>query len=58
LETFQQKFMDEWMPMWVLHAWAARDMVQSNIGGFDKIAGTWFGYAWYTKWARLFYVDK
>ena len=57
METSQQKFMDEWMPMWVLHAWATSDMVPSNIGGRQD-CGTWFGYAWYTKWARLFYVDK
>ncbi|MEI6665747.1 MAG: ABC transporter substrate-binding protein [Chloroflexota bacterium] len=57
-ETFQQKFVDEWVPMWVLHAWATRDMVQANIGGFDKAAGTWFGYGWYTKQGKWFYTDK
>jgi ABC-type transport system substrate-binding protein len=58
LDQFQTKFENDWRPMYVMHANAARYVVQSNIGGYDKTAGTWFGYSWYTKIGRWFYVGK
>jgi hypothetical protein len=32
-------------------------MLPSNVGGFDKLAGTWFGYSALTKICRLTYMD-
>lgn len=58
LDEFQRRFVDEWMPNWVLCAIPGRQMLQGNIGGFDKIAGTWYGYSSQTKVCRLFYVEK
>jgi ABC-type transport system substrate-binding protein len=58
LEEFQTKWVNEWRPMYVLHANAVRNALQANIGGYDKLAGTWFGYSWYTKICRLTYLDK
>ena len=58
LEEFQQKWVDDWRPLIVFHANAARHMVQGNIGGYDKTAGTWYGYSFLTKIARWHYVDK
>jgi ABC-type transport system substrate-binding protein len=58
LEEFQQKWITDWRPMFVMHANAVKTMVQGDIGGYDKIAGTWFGYSANTKVCRLFYVDK
>jgi ABC-type transport system substrate-binding protein len=58
LEQYQQKWVDEWRPMYVNHANAAKTMVQGNIGGFDKLTGTWYGYSSQTKVCRLYYVDQ
>lgn len=58
LDDFQQKWFDDWRPMWVLHANAVRNMLQPNIGGYDKLAGTWYGYSSWTKIGRLSYLDK
>ena len=58
LDEFQQKFISDWMPQFVLYANPARYMLAPNIGGYDKTAGTWFGYGTWTKIGRLFYVDK
>jgi peptide/nickel transport system substrate-binding protein len=58
LNQFQQKWVDDWRPMYVMHANAARYLISPNVGGFDKTAGTFFGYSTYTKVGRWFYVDK
>jgi peptide/nickel transport system substrate-binding protein len=58
LDEFQTKWMTEWRPMYVMHANAIRNVTQSNIGGYDKLAGTWFGYSEGTKICRLTYLDK
>jgi ABC-type transport system substrate-binding protein len=58
LDEFQSRWINEWRPMYVMHANAVRDVVQSNIGGFDQQAGTWFGYSAWTKPARWTYMDK
>jgi peptide/nickel transport system substrate-binding protein len=58
MDEFQQRFVDEWMPNWVLCAIPGRHMLQGDVGGFDKIAGTWYGYSSQTKVCRLFFVDK
>jgi ABC-type transport system substrate-binding protein len=44
MDEAQQRFMDEWMPMYVLYAGAGKQMVQGNIGGFDQLVGVWWGY--------------
>jgi hypothetical protein len=44
--------------MFVMHANAVKTMVQGNVGGFDTIAGLWYGYSANTKVCRLFFVDK
>ena len=58
MDEFQNRFMTEWMPMYVLGAQPARVMLQGNIAGFDTVAGTWYGYSAQTKACRWFYVDK
>jgi len=58
LEEFQTKFVNDWVPMYVLGAQPARVMVQGNVAGFDTTAGTWYGYSATTKACRWFYVDK
>lgn len=58
LEQFQTRFLAEWLPMNVLHTNPARNVVQANIGGYDKTAGTWYGYSSSSKICRWFYVDK
>lgn len=58
LDQFQQKFLSDWNPNFPLFANAARNLVQANVGGFDKAAGTWFGYSSTTKVGRWFYVNK
>jgi peptide/nickel transport system substrate-binding protein len=58
LEDFQNKWITDWRPMFVMHSNAVKTMVQGNIGGYDKIAGIWFGYSANTKPCRLFFVDK
>jgi len=58
LDEAQQKFMDEWMPMYVLYAQPVKNMVQGNIGGYDTTAGIAYGYGSATKICRWYYVDK
>lgn len=58
LDEFQQKFISDWLPNFVLNAYPARNMLAGNIGGYDKSAGTWYGYSSHTKIARWFYLDK
>jgi peptide/nickel transport system substrate-binding protein len=58
LDEFQQKWVDDWRPMYTLHANAVRNALQPNIGGYDKLAGTWYGYSSWTKICRLTYLDK
>lgn len=45
LDEFQQRFMDEWLPLIVFYARPYRSMLQGRIGGFDQTAGTWLGYS-------------
>ena len=40
-ETWQQKFLDEWMPWWGLHIPAIQVFVQPNIVNFDITVGPW-----------------
>jgi ABC-type transport system substrate-binding protein len=58
LDEAQQKFMDEWMPMYVLYAQPVKNMLQGDIGGYDTTAGIAYGYSGSTKVCRWFYVDK
>jgi ABC-type transport system substrate-binding protein len=58
MEQYQQKWFDEWRPMFVMHANARKLMVQGNIGGMDTVWGPWFGYNTSTKVSRWYYVDK
>ncbi len=58
LEEAQTKFMDEWMPMYVLYAQPRKNMIQGNVGGFDTTWGITYGYATQTKVCRWYYVDK
>ena len=58
LDDFQTKYMNEWLPNFILGAQPARNMLAANVGGYDTIAGTWYGYSANTKICRLFYVDK
>jgi ABC-type transport system substrate-binding protein len=58
LDEYQDRWIKEWRPMYVMHANAVKNMVQGNIAGYDKLAGTWYGYSSQTKVCRLFYVDK
>ena len=41
METWQQKFMDEWMPIWFLHTPPVSAFLQPNIGGYDTVVGPW-----------------
>ncbi len=56
LDEAQQKFMDEWMPMYVLYAQLRKNMVQANVGGYDTSWGITFGYGSQTKVCRWYYV--
>ena len=58
LDEAQKKFMDEWMPMYVLYAQPVKMMVQGNVGGYDTTAGITYGYGTNTKVCRWYYVDK
>jgi ABC-type transport system substrate-binding protein len=58
LEEAQTKFMDEWMPMYVLYAQPRKNMIQGNVGGFDTTWGITYGYATQTKVCRWYYVEK
>ncbi len=41
LDTFQQKYLDAWMPNLILYAVPSKYFIQPNIGGFDAIVGPW-----------------
>lgn len=56
MEDFQTRFMEEWQPLIVFYARPARTMLQGNIGGFDKTAGSWFGYGGLTEAHRWYQV--
>ena len=57
LNTWQQKFMDEWQPLIMLYTTPVKAFVQPNIGGFDKICGPWTGGRHTAnKVANLYYV--
>jgi ABC-type transport system substrate-binding protein len=58
LDTFQEKWISDWRPMYVMHANAVKYMMHSNIGGFHEVAGTWSNYWTSTKLRLLYYVDK
>ncbi len=58
LDEAQQKFMDDWMPMYVLYAQPVKNMIQGNVGGYDTTAGIAYGYGANTKVCRWYYVDK
>ncbi len=58
LDEAQRKFMDEWMPMYVLYAQPVKNIVQGNIGGYDTTAGIAYGYSSQTKICRWYYVEK
>jgi ABC-type transport system substrate-binding protein len=58
MDEFQTRFVNEWMPMYVLCAQPRRVGVPSDIGGYDTSAGTWYGYGSLTKVCRWFYIDK
>ena len=58
LELAQQKFMDEWMPQYVMYADARKEWVQGDIGGYDTTWGVWFGYNSNLKGGRWYYIDK
>ena len=40
-ETWQTKFMDEWMPIWFLHTPPVAAFVQPEIAGYDAVVGPW-----------------
>jgi ABC-type transport system substrate-binding protein len=56
LDDLQTRFMEEWMPLIVFYARPARTMLKGDIGGFDKTAGSWFGYGGLTEAHRWYYV--
>src|SRR5262249_37088468 len=58
LEEAQTRYMEEWMPMYVLCAQPKKYMLQGNIGGYDKVVGPWFQYSSNGQAARWYYVDK
>ena len=58
LDEAQKKFMDEWMPMYVLYAQPVKTMVRGDVGGYDTTAGPTFGYGATTKVCRWYYVEK
>ena len=43
MNTWQQKFLDDWQPLIMEYATPVKAFLQPNIGGFDKIAGPWTG---------------
>ena len=58
LDTWQQKFVNEWQPRLMLYTTPVKTFLQPNIGGFDKIAGPWTGGRHTTnKPANLYYVS-
>ncbi len=41
MNTYQQKYMDAWMPHVNFYATPQRHFVQPDVGGFDKVFGPW-----------------
>jgi ABC-type transport system substrate-binding protein len=58
LEEAQRRWFDEWMAQYVLYAQPRKNMIQGDVGGYDKIWGVWFGYADRAKMGRWYFVDK
>jgi peptide/nickel transport system substrate-binding protein len=58
MDEYQQRWFDEWLPIYPWHADAVKTMVQGNVGGYDALVGPWFGYSQLTKISRLYFVDK
>ena len=58
MDEFQNRFMTEWMPMYVLCAQPRRVALPADVGGYDTSAGTWYGYGSLTKVCRWYYMDK
>jgi ABC-type transport system substrate-binding protein len=58
MEEYQTKWVNEWRPMYVMHANATKTMMQANIGGYHEVAGTWSSYNSSNKLRLLYYVDK
>jgi peptide/nickel transport system substrate-binding protein len=58
LEEAQRRWFSDWMAQYVLYAQPRKNMIQSNVGGYDKIWGVWFGYADRAKMGRWYFVDK
>ena len=54
---FQVKFQNEWRPDYLLHLPQNKVLIAPEIGGFDKLAGT-FGTGTNVGAARMFYVNK
>lgn len=59
-EEFQQRWVTEWHPNWIMPAGITNTFVQSSIGGYDTTAGALFtaDYSTQMKVGRWFYVDK
>ena len=55
-ETFQTKFMDEWMPMYALYVEPRKTLVQPNVGGYDKLVGPWNSGLSQHRQGALYYV--
>jgi len=55
-DTFQTKFMDEWMPMYALYVEPKRTMVQPNVGGYEKVVGPWSSGLTQHRKGSLYYV--
>ena len=58
LDQFQQRWVDEWRPLIVLHANPAVALIQGDIGGYEKSAGTWHAYGDWTRIREWYYVTK
>jgi ABC-type transport system substrate-binding protein len=58
LDEYQQKWLLEWRPNFIVHTDVRKFFVQGNIGGYDTTWGPWFGYGTTTKVCRWFYVEK
>ncbi|MEI6665445.1 MAG: ABC transporter substrate-binding protein [Chloroflexota bacterium] len=58
LDQFQQRWVDEWRPLIVLHANPAVALIQGDICGYEKSAGTWHGYGDWTRIREWYYAAK
>jgi ABC-type transport system substrate-binding protein len=57
LDTFQARFIEDWVPMVVLYAQPARNMLAGNVGGYATTAGPWYGLGSASRGGRWFYVS-